>query len=82
MITICYKYSFILPIYNPGQSLITALKCYNFLSYNNFEIVLIDDSQDNTFKKMKLGKLKIKNLKYFHKKNKMVWMLHLILVYD
>jgi glycosyltransferase involved in cell wall biosynthesis len=70
MITTNYKYSFILPIYNPGNSLITTLKYYNFLTYNNFEIVLIDDSIDNTFNKMELAKLNIKNLKYFHRKKK------------
>ena len=67
---ISYKYSFILPIYNPRQSLITALKCYNSLSYNNFEILLIDDSPENTFSKMQLNKLEIKNLKYFHRNKK------------
>ena len=40
-----FKYSFILPIYNPRNSLITALKKYKDLSYNNFEIILVDDSE-------------------------------------
>ena len=68
MITTCYKYSFILPIYNPRQSLITALKCYNFLCYKNYEIIIVDDSQENTFSKMQLDNFKIKNLKYLHRK--------------
>ncbi len=67
---ISYKYSFILPIYNPGKSLITALKCYEDMFYKNFEVLLIDDSTDNSFNKLSLNKLKIDNLKYFHRKKK------------
>lgn len=63
-----YKYSFILPIYNPRNSLITALKKYKDFSYNNFEIILVDDSEYNVFQKLELNKLEIKNLKYFHRK--------------
>ena len=47
---VTYKYSFILPIYNPGKSLITALKCYQNLSYRNFEIIVVDDSDENILK--------------------------------
>ena len=67
---ISYKYSFILPIYNPGKSLITALKCYENLFYKNFEIILVDDSSENTFDKMHLEILKIESLRYFHRKKK------------
>ena len=48
---VTYKYSFILPIYNPGKSLITALKYYQNLSYKNFEIIVVDDSEQNIFEK-------------------------------
>ena len=67
---VTYKYSFILPIYNPGKSLITALKCYQNLSYRNFEIIVVDDSDENIFEKMGLKSLNIKNLTYFHRKKK------------
>ena len=65
-----YKYSFVLPFYNPRNSLITALKRYKDLSYDNFEIILVDDSDYNSFEKLKLDKLNIKKLKYFHRKKK------------
>ena len=65
---VSYKYSFVLPIYNPGKSLIKTLKYYEHLSYKNFEVILIDDSEQNTFEQMNLGKLKIENLRYLHRK--------------
>ena len=70
MDTIKYKYSFVLPIYNPRHSLITVLKKYNDLSYNNFEIILVDDSEHNVFEELNLNKLELKSLKYFHRKKK------------
>jgi glycosyltransferase involved in cell wall biosynthesis len=65
-----YKYSFILPIYNPRNSFITVLKKYKDLSYNNFEIIIVDDSEDSVFEELQLKKLEIKNLKYFHRQKK------------
>jgi glycosyltransferase involved in cell wall biosynthesis len=65
-----FKYSFILPIYNPRNSLVTVLKKYKDLSYNNFELILVDDSDYNAFKELELDKLEIKNLKYFHRRKK------------
>ena len=67
MISTIYKYSFVLPIYNPEKSLITALKCYSKLKYKNFEIIIVDDSNENIFDKMKLNSLNLKNLTYFHR---------------
>ena len=58
------KYSFILPIYNPPESFKTTLKCYENLEYNNFELILVDDSTDDLNKLISFYSKKIDNLIY------------------
>lgn len=59
-----FKYSFVLPIYNPPESFKTTLKCYENLKYDDFELILVDDSTINIDELVASYKKKIKNLIY------------------
>jgi glycosyltransferase involved in cell wall biosynthesis len=58
------KYSFVLPIYNPPESFKTTLKCYENLNYDNFELILVDDSTDDLSDLIDTYQRKISNLIY------------------
>ena len=66
--------SIIIPILNENDNLINLTKkIYKFTKGIKFEVIFIDDnSEDNSYKTLKLLKKRYRNLKYFIRKKKMI----------
>jgi len=61
--------SIIMPVYNYGKTLDTALQSVFDQTYKNLEIIIIDDGSTDPFTKLKLDNLKIPNTKIIRQKN-------------
>ena len=61
--------SIIIPVYNYGKTLDTALTSVFDQTYQNLEIIIIDDGSTDPFTKLKLDNLDIPNTKIIRQKN-------------
>jgi glycosyltransferase involved in cell wall biosynthesis len=57
------KYSIIVPIYNSGEMIKETFNSIYDLNFKDFEVIVVNDSNDNTIDYLKYYKNKIKNLR-------------------
>ena len=64
-----YGFSIIMPTFNRSDLLLTAIKSVNIQNYNNWEIIVIDDSSENDCRlinEKNIEQLKNNNIKYYY----------------
>ena len=62
-------YSFILPIFNPANTLIQALEALSNQKYKNIELIVVDDSNKSNEELINQFQTKIKIIKYLKRTN-------------